>query len=191
MSGAVLEKETLQGFYTGLMSVRRGYPVEDALARMLSSLAFGEGNMPEWLGLDEREFSHLMHFHFPGYPYQQFSGVGDPLDLSRLDESDDLRRLLLKSRSGVHDYEIWLADILVAGCLGNDHLWQDLGLWSRVDLSRFIADAFQPLALANDRDMKWKKFLYKQLCAAEGIYVCRSPSCEVCADYGVCFGPED
>jgi nitrogen fixation protein NifQ len=38
--------------------------------------------------------------------------------------------------------------------------------------------------------MKWKKFLYRQLCLEEGIYVCRAPSCEVCKDYDLCFGPE-
>ena len=40
-------------------------------------------------------------------------------------------------------------------------------------------------------DMKWKKFFYKQLCQTEGIHTCRAPSCEVCADYQACFGPED
>ncbi len=39
--------------------------------------------------------------------------------------------------------------------------------------------------------MKWKKFIYKQLCITEGIYTCRAPSCEVCADYADCFGPEE
>ncbi|MFM8444786.1 MAG: nitrogen fixation protein NifQ, partial [Methylococcus sp.] len=33
----------------------------------------------------------------------------------------------------------------------------------------------------------WKKFLYKQLCEAEGIYVCRAPSCGECVDYADCF----
>jgi nitrogen fixation protein NifQ len=86
---------------------------------------------------------------------------------------------------------MWLAKILVAGCMGSDHLWQDLGLWSREDLSRLMTFNFQVLALSNNRDMKWKKFLYKQLCAAEGVYVCRAPSCEVCTDYHECFGPEE
>jgi nitrogen fixation protein NifQ len=54
-----------------------------------------------------------------------------------------------------------------------------------------MMDNFEPLALRNDKDMKWKKFLYKQLCEAEGIYVCRAPSCEVCVDYDNCFGNEE
>jgi nitrogen fixation protein NifQ len=50
---------------------------------------------------------------------------------------------------------------------------------------------FPSLAARNDKNMKWKKFFYKQLCDAEGIYVCRSPSCEVCVDYAQCFAPEE
>ena len=47
------------------------------------------------------------------------------------------------------------------------------------------------LARANTGDMKWKKFLYRRLCANEGIYVCPAPSCGVCKDYAKCFGPEN
>jgi nitrogen fixation protein NifQ len=39
--------------------------------------------------------------------------------------------------------------------------------------------------------MKWKKFLYKQLCEEEGLYVCRAPSCQVCVDYERCYGSEE
>jgi len=81
--------------------------------------------------------------------------------------------------------------IVATGCMANDHLWQDLGLWSRRDLSELMARNFPTLAAKNDRDMKWKKFLYKQLCEREGVYLCRAPSCAVCCDYAKCFGPEE
>lgn len=81
-----------------------------------------------------------------------------------------------------------MADIVSAGCQGSDHLWQDLGLWNRAELTALMRDSFAPLAARNDKDMKWKKFLYRQLCAAEGLYICRSPSCETCVDYRECFG---
>ena len=35
----------------------------------------------------------------------------------------------------------------------------------------------------NTRDMKWKKFLFKQLCETEGIYICRAPTCDQFCDY--------
>lgn len=98
---------------------------------------------------------------------------------------------MLDARAGIDETEQWLAEIIAAACLGMDHLWQDMGLWSRKELSDLLQRNFPALAVLNDRDMKWKKFLYKQLCDQQGIYVCRAPSCDVCADYNVCFGPEE
>ncbi len=79
----------------------------------------------------------------------------------------------------------------MSACLGNDHLWQDIGFWQRQDLSQFLQHNFPELARRNHKDMKWKKFLYKQLCEAEGLNLCRAPSCEVCDDYSNCFGSEE
>ena len=84
-----------------------------------------------------------------------------------------------------------MVEIVVAANMGMDHLWQDLGLWSRDDLGTLIKTNFPPLAEKNSQDMKWKKFLYKQLCDQKGVYVCRAPSCDVCDDYDLCFGPEE
>ena len=32
--------------------------------------------------------------------------------------------------------EVWMAQVVSAGCMGSAHLWQDLGLWSRPDLTQ-------------------------------------------------------
>ena len=82
-----------------------------------------------------------------------------------------------------------MAHVVAAGCMSADHLWHDLGLWSRTDLTGLMRRNFPALAALNARDMKWKRFLYKRLCEAEGIYSCRAPSCEACTDYAACFGP--
>ena len=84
-----------------------------------------------------------------------------------------------------------MSDIVAAGCLGGDHLWRDLGLQSRSELSQLMLQNFPTLAAANSGDMKWKKFFYKQLCEAGGGYVCRAPSCDQCSAYDDCFGPEE
>ena len=106
-------------------------------------------------------------------------------------EKEDLVNLL-KRYSRADTLEISLViDIIVAGCLGNDHLWQDLGLWSRLQLTALLHYNFPELAAKNTKDMKWKKFLYKQLCEEEGLYLCRAPSCSVCIDYQKCYGPEN
>ncbi len=182
---------TPQDIYDALMAVRRGHPVEETLARILSSWSLGYGAMPIWLGLGEERFCGMLATHFPGLDPDWLPGFGLAVDPRRGEEMDDLHRLLMANRTRGSEIEALMADIVVAGCLGSDHLWQDLGLWRRADLSRLMQDNFATLAARNDRDMKWKKFLYKQLCETEGIYTCRAPSCEVCTDYGNCFGPEE
>ncbi|MES9946156.1 MAG: nitrogen fixation protein NifQ [Candidatus Thiodiazotropha sp.] len=190
MAMPALASETLSDLHARLMDARRGEPLEEILARMLSSWALGEGAMPIWLGLGEVEYRRMMAYHFPGFDAHALTERAQAMDPERQDEMDDLKKLLLVNRSGISSSETWMADILVAGCMGSDHMWQDLGLWQRADLSQLMMTCFRPLAKRNDRDMKWKKFLYKQLCETEGIYTCRSPSCEVCVDYDNCFGSE-
>jgi nitrogen fixation protein NifQ len=191
MDALALADETLEQVYARLMSARRGEAVEETLARILSSWTLGMGAMPEWLGLGEKAFHAMLNHHFPALDTRSIQGANVSVDAERGAELQDLRKLLLDNRTVQTDSTAWMAEIVTAGCMGNDHLWQDLGLWNRADLSKLMMDNFAPLAIRNDKDMKWKKFLYKQLCDAEGIYVCRSPSCEVCADYQNCFGSED
>lgn len=183
--------ETPQEMYTRLMRSRRGEVIEATLARILSSWSLGLSAMPDYIGLSEQEFHAMIAYSFPDFDVEEFHRHGETLDVLRFDEMDDLRQLLTRNRTGKTVSEKWMVDIVIAGCLGNDHLWQDLGLWSRADLSKLMMDNFAPLAIRNVKNMKWKKFLYKQLCETEGIYTCRAPSCEVCADYNNCFGPED
>ncbi|MBT8439314.1 MAG: nitrogen fixation protein NifQ, partial [Gammaproteobacteria bacterium] len=112
-------------------------------------------------------------------------------DSERDDEHNELYELLHSHRANQSESEIWMAKIVAMACQGQNHLWQDMGLWSRSQLSELLMRNFPELAAKNVNNMKWKKFLYKQLCITEGIYTCRAPSCEVCTDYNNCFGPED
>ncbi|MCH2242435.1 MAG: nitrogen fixation protein NifQ, partial [Aquabacterium sp.] len=84
----------------------------------------------------------------------------------------------------------WAAHAVATASLGDDHLWQDLGLPSRAVLGELMQRCFPTLAARNTRDMKWKKFLYKQLCEREGLFICKAPSCQACSDQPLCFGPE-
>lgn len=175
--------------YDDLMANRIGHANDHVLAQVLSTWANGGGALPVWLGLEQGDFQELCDSHFNGT--QAFVLPVTRLETERAPERDDLRDLLLNHRAGEHISELWLADIVVAACMGMDHLWQDLGVWSRRELSALLKYNFPALAAKNTHDMKWKKFFYKQLCAQEGIYICRAPSCEVCVDYNKCFGPED
>lgn len=184
------ETEQPQSIYGTLMQHSQGLPNSRALACMISSLYKGQGAMPSRLGLSRADFKDLLQHHFTGCRLP-----ADPrTELEQQDraiEADDLKRLFLTHRRDNEQEREWIADILIAGCMASDHLWQDLGLWQRADLTALIQYNFPSLAARNDRDMKWKKFFYKQLCISEGIYICRAPSCEVCTDYDNCFGSEE
>lgn len=161
------------------------------LAQIISSWQVGAGMLPDNLGLTPSEFQQLIARCFPGYHLNETAFSGVKLDFSRMLEKQDVETLLRQFAARQHQETEWLIAIIVAACLGSDHLWQDLGLWSRSDLSAMLQHNFPELTVLNHKDMKWKKFIYKQLCEAEGLYVCRAPSCEVCKDYPQCFGPED
>ena len=111
----------------------------------------------------------------------------------RDDEVDDLRALLLAHAAPAHRGSAALAAVaetVALASLGDNHLWQDLQLPSRVELSALMAHWFPSLVAKNHADMKWKRVLYKQLCEREELFVCKAPSCAVCSDRPVCFGPE-
>ena len=177
--------------YHKLIASATGAGNDHVFACMVASWQTGAGSMPNWLGLSPAAFRCLMDYHFAGVGMQALTAKGETTARERMDELDELVRLMLIDRAGDSASEVWMAHMVAAGCMGSDHLWQDLGLWSRADLTALMRRNFPALAARNVKDMKWKRFLYKQLCQAEGIYSCRAPSCDDCVDYHDCFGPEE
>lgn len=130
---------------------------------------------------------------------------------SRQDEFDDIVELLMMHKtvdrdanitadensgeaenSPVNDEDtVRLIHAVAVSCLGSNHLWRDMKLYDRRELSKLLETYFKPLYDKNYKDMKWKKFFYRQICGWEGFSSCRSPSCEICIDYDECFSPED
>lgn len=180
-----------QHIFQDLMACADQSPNSVWLAQIIASWRVGDGVLPDSLGLSPVQFQQLIDRYFPGYQLATQAFSGSCLDFSRMLEKQDLEILLAQFAANPGTETEWLIAMIVAACLGSDHLWQDLGLWSRTDLSAMLGYNFPELLVRNSKDMKWKKFLYKQLCEAEGLYVCRAPSCEVCKDYPQCFGPED
>lgn len=179
--------------FARLMVRAAGDGNDRAFASMIATRAAGGGSLPAWLGLDQADFKRLMAHHFPGVSPDVLGSCDgtSPLLGNRLEERAELIELLMAHRSGRSPSETWMARVVASGCLANDHLWHDLGLWNRAELTELMRRNFPELAARNVQDMKWKRFLYKQLCETEGLYVCRAPSCGVCVDYANCFGPED
>ncbi len=161
-------------------------PNRPLLASILAGQAAGHGCLPADLALGAVRFAQLRAEFFPGALLPLITTPLPPIP-----ELEDLQGLLLRNRAGEFSSETLIAEIVAAACAGSDHLWQDLGLAGRDQLSKLMWINFPTLARANSGDMKWKKFLYRQLCSSEGIYVCPAPSCGVCKDYAKCFGPEN
>ena len=184
------DREWVQLEYERIMSHAAGGSNDEVLACMLASSQAGNSMMADYLGLSPTDFAALIDFHFPGLKLESFRWSGRVADMDRTDEYDDVMKLLQGNRANRCRSENTMAMIVSRACQGPDHLWQDMGLWSRDQLSALMLRNFPSLAQRNTQNMKWKKFIYKQLCNAEGIYTCRAPSCEVCADYAACFGPE-
>ena len=155
-------------------------------ATLLAGQAAGFGCLPADLGLGQDAFTQLLATYFPGVSltFTERPRIDIP-------EWEDLHKLLVGERANTHCSEGWMASIVAHACAGSDHLWQDLGLSNRDQLTALMRINFPTLADANNADMKWKKFLYRQVCSREGIYVCPAPSCGVCTDFAKCFGPEN
>ncbi len=151
-------------------------------------------------GLGATATRHLLARWFPGLEadlrLDWRALAGADRDEPRADEIEELVGLLTEQAAPAQspvqrEQALWIAHALAQASLGEDHLWQDLHLPSRRQLSALMAQWFPAIAARNDRDMKWKKFLYRQLCDRAGLQICRAPSCGVCSDYAVCYGSEE
>ncbi len=173
----------------------------DALTRAFAGaigLACEGGALPAGpiMGLSRQRFGALLERHFPGAWQALFAQAGRVDDAEdceglRAEEFGDVLNLLLEHRREDSDQSYWLACAIATGCMGNNHLWQDMGLAGRQDLSDLLRRHFPSLFAKNSANMKWKKFFYKQLCERAQVNMCKAPSCRVCNDYANCFGSEE
>lgn len=191
---ALARDDPAERIYARLLAHAAGAGNDAAFAGMIATRCAGGGALPPWLGLQPAAFHLLLARHFLGTRVSELPGISDGGPVAELpqrqDEREELVRLMRIHRAGDDPSEVWMAEIVASGCMGADHLWQDLGLPARPELTALMRRNFPALAARNVKDMKWKRFLYKQLCETEGIYTCRAPSCESCTDYHACFGPE-
>ncbi len=67
------------------------------------------------------------------------------------------------------DDTIAMAEWIARSALEPGHLWRAMGLRSRDEVKRIFRDYFPRLYAANDKDMRWKKFLYKRMCGWSGF----------------------
>jgi nitrogen fixation protein NifQ len=159
------------------------------LASILAVAAMENGAVGERAGLAPPDLAGLMAQWFPaacstGVARQARETVdGD-------DEIAMVRDLLLANRSSEGDAGRWLAAMIARRSMEPNHLWEDLGLRDRSELTRLLTRHFGPIAVRNTKNMRWKRFFYRMLCEDDGLVMCSTPVCTNCNDFNLCFGDE-
>ncbi|WP_372342401.1 nitrogen fixation protein NifQ [Paraburkholderia madseniana] len=139
---------------------------------------------PAWRALLERHFVHApapVFASLPGLP---------PVDTSEhATFVETLHALLLTYASAAVDTNDvrCLASIIAHACLRPDHLWRDLGLAGREEVTWMLTRYFPALVLLNVDNLRWKKFLAQQRALSLGLEPGPAPGCPGCEDYGHCF----
>ncbi|KAA5607623.1 nitrogen fixation protein NifQ [Roseospira marina] len=179
-----------ENLYDRLMAGDTGDPFDRHVLAcvIVSGFAPPEQLLTDTMGLSLSDLSRLMDSQFP-----HAAALLDVLPLwegpkADAPEEPDLRALLYDNRTPDGDPAVarWFARIIARRSLGESHLWEDLGLRDRDELSQLMARHFAPLAAKNP-GMRWKKFFYRTMCEQEGVLLCKAPNCQICEDYHLCF----
>jgi nitrogen fixation protein NifQ len=163
--------------------------VASILAVGISESANVLAAIPYAVGLDGDDLANLAATMFPHAQPILARLRGHAAGVPSDDEAC-LRQLLRGHTTEATALQMRLADMLARRCLRPNHLWQDLGLRNRRELSWLMARHFEPLASGNRHDMKWKKFFYRTICRDEGFSLCAAPVCSECDDFANCFDEE-
>jgi len=148
-----------------------------------------QARVVDHLGLDPEEMVALVAEFFPAaQPVFAQLATGGPVER---DETEILLvDLLTRTATDRSELQLRLARMIARRCLRPNHLWQDLGLRNRRELSWLMERHFESLAAKNAQDMKWKKFLYRTICRDADHSICPVPVCDDCDDFDQCFGEE-
>jgi nitrogen fixation protein NifQ len=184
--------------YRGLIEASSGsaydsfdvHVVASILAMVMADAhADGQG-LCQGTGLTVGQLRVLVQLLFPGSSEILVDGNLDST-VTVDDEERALRDILYMYASSTGGLTPYLAAMIARRCKAPHHLWQDLGLRNRGELSRLMSQHFTVLTERNSGDMKWKKFLYRLVCRSEGFSLCVAPVCSDCDDFENCFGAED
>jgi nitrogen fixation protein NifQ len=159
------------------------------LALAISQAAEENSTLAATTGLDAQALGAFTRHFFPEAAPALVKMAGGAPQASP--EEDSVRDLLLMYASDRIELARPLATLIARRCREPRHLWQDLGLRNRGELSDLMQRHFTRLKAKNSGDMKWKKFLYRLVCGSEGFTLCPAPVCSECDDFASCFGSEE
>ncbi|RNJ51525.1 nitrogen fixation protein NifQ [Methylocystis hirsuta] len=158
------------------------------LASIIALASSEGGSLAAQVGLTDTELGDLFSHWFSAGGIE--SCVDHAASVVDADEIEMVREILLENRSGEGEFGRWLAAMIARRAMEPNHLWEDLGLRDRSELTRLIARHYAPLARRNDKNMRWKRFIYRMMCENDGFVMCSTPVCSNCADYALCYGAE-
>jgi nitrogen fixation protein NifQ len=180
----------LTGWWPAEASIDADDDFDTHVFASLIAVAAAEGGPVHMrLGLGAAELRRLIDRRFTGAFLLLRAGESEA-EACDDDEVAMLRDLLLASRTDESDDSDLLAAMVARRALEPNHLWEDLGLRDRSELTRLLMRHFGPLARRNVRNMRWKRFFYRTLCESDGFVMCTTPVCSACADFDACFGEE-
>ncbi|PTE15744.1 nitrogen fixation protein NifQ [Pseudogemmobacter blasticus] len=159
----------------------------EILAHALAERAAGRGSLPVLLGVDGPDLATLRDRWAPGLALPDLTEAAP----APLPEQQAVITLILWRAGRADATARALARIIARRALEPRHLWEDLGLSNRPALTALIARHLPGLAAANGQKMRWKKFLYRQVCLDDGLSLCLSPVCDDCPEWALCFAPEE
>lgn len=144
------------------------------------------------LGLTSAELTNLKRTVFPQWVPPATEGMS--IDTEPLPEINSEVRLWLLSHVPADEtppISRWLAQILAARAAHPGHLWIAMGLFKRPQLSSAIRRHLPFVFAANNKNMRWKRFFFKQICDLHGGTLCSTPNCGECSDYALCFAEDE
>ncbi|PND32685.1 nitrogen fixation protein NifQ [Achromobacter pulmonis] len=143
-------------------------------------------------GLTPQELDGLLARLFPGAApaelrAQRAALAAPVLDAKQAAFKQMLRGLLQAWSVPAADITAWVTGALAHACLRPDHLWRDLGLSGREDVTALLARHYPGLVARNVGNLRWKQFLAYAAYERAGLAPAQAPGCPACEDYGVCY----
>ncbi|MDT8421937.1 MAG: nitrogen fixation protein NifQ [Desulfuromonadales bacterium] len=148
--------------------------------------------LSEALGLDEDSLLSLIDLYFPGFDLSRLTGTTSEKKGNAPELYQEILLILLShvpsdATGGMNQPAEWLARVIAARAAQPGHLWVAMGFFERPQLTTAIRRHLPTLARANNQGMRWKRYLFKQVCEMNGGVMCKSPNCGDCSDYALCF----
>jgi nitrogen fixation protein NifQ len=139
------------------------------------------------LGLDEGECAVLLEQVGEPGPH----AASPPAEAAPAPLLPALIALLWRHRAGEDAWTRLMAGAIGSACFGERHLWQDLDLFGRGEVSALLERHFPDLAAGNTRGLRWKRYLFLRLGDELGIDDLAPPRCDGCGDFRVCFPAQE